>query len=129
MLRMLDPHALQALVRAKVTAREIAEQLKVSVRTIRRIVREGEVETGDDQGAERSPGRSPAGDERCAVRVQTLVLEHPALPPGEDPSLAEGGRHAPGPEHGISRAHGGARHDPDRTVSALRRRRRRVRPI
>ena len=40
---MLDRHAVQALVRAKVTAREIAEQLKVSVRTVRRIVREGEV--------------------------------------------------------------------------------------
>ncbi len=39
---MLSRHAVQELVRAKVTAGEIAEQLKVSVRTIRRIAkREG----------------------------------------------------------------------------------------
>ena len=54
---MLDRHAVQALVRAKVTAREIAEQLKVSVRTIRRIVREGEVSTGDDASARSAPSR------------------------------------------------------------------------
>jgi IS30 family transposase len=45
---MLDRHAVQALVRAKVPAREIAEPLQVSVPTIRRIVREGEVATSDD---------------------------------------------------------------------------------
>ena len=38
---MLDRHAVHALVRAEVTAREIAQQLAVSVRTVRRIVREG----------------------------------------------------------------------------------------
>jgi uncharacterized protein YerC len=48
---MPDRHAVQALVRAKVTAREITTQSRVSVRTVRRIVREGVIETGDDAAA------------------------------------------------------------------------------
>jgi transposase len=81
---MLDRHAVQALVRAKVTAREIAEQLKVSVRTIRRIVREGEVATGDDAAARsaRQVGR-PQVTEAVRVRVHALLLEDPERPPGE----------------------------------------------
>jgi len=81
---MLDRHAVQALVRAKVTAREIAEQLKVSVRTIRRIVREGEVATGDDAAARsaRQVGR-PQVTEAVRARVHALVLEDPERPPGE----------------------------------------------
>ena len=51
MLRILDRHAVQALARAKVTAHEIAAQLKVSVRTVRRIVREAAVPPDDDVGA------------------------------------------------------------------------------
>jgi transposase len=81
---MLDRHAVQALVRAKVTAREIAEQLKVSVRTIRRIVREGEVATGDDAAARsaRQVGR-PQVTEAVRARVHALLLEDPERPPGE----------------------------------------------
>jgi transposase len=81
---MLDRHAVQALVRAKVTAREIAEQLKVSVRTIRRIVREGEVATGDDAAARsaRQVGR-PQVTEAVRARVHALLLEDPGRPPGE----------------------------------------------
>ena len=81
---MLDRHAVQALVRAKVTAREIAEQLQVSVRTIRRIVREGEVATGDDAAARRARqvGR-PQVTEAVRARVHALVLEDPERPPGE----------------------------------------------
>ncbi|HEY5060144.1 MAG TPA: IS21 family transposase [Gemmatimonadaceae bacterium] len=81
---MLDRHAVQALVRAKVTAREIAEQLKVSVRTIRRIVREGEVATGNDAAARsaRQVGR-PQVTEAVRARVHALVLEDPERPPGE----------------------------------------------
>lgn len=81
---MLDRHAVQALVRAHVTAREIADQLKVSVRTIRRIVREGEVATGDDVAARsaRQIGR-PQVTEAVRARVHALVLEDPERPPGE----------------------------------------------
>ena len=51
---MLDRHAVQELVRAKVTAREIATQYGVSVRTVRRILREEEVQTGNDADARRT---------------------------------------------------------------------------
>ena len=81
---MLDRHAVQELVRAKVTAREIAKQFGVSVRTVRRIVREGEVKTGDDATARgaRHVGR-PRVTEAIRARVQALVLEDPERPPGE----------------------------------------------
>jgi transposase len=84
MLRMLDRHAVQELVRADVTAPEIAKQFGVSVRTIRRIVREGVVQTGDDSTARRARhvGR-PRITDAIRARVQTLVLEDPERPPGE----------------------------------------------
>jgi transposase len=84
MLRMLDRHAVQELVRAEVPAREIAKQFGVSVRTIRRIAREGQVETGDDALARRvrQVGR-PRITDAIRARLQALVLEDPERPPGE----------------------------------------------
>jgi transposase len=84
MLRMLDRHAVQELVRAEVTAREIAKQFGVSVRTIRRIVREGQVQTGDDATARlvRRIGR-PRVTDAIRARIQALLLEDPERPPGE----------------------------------------------
>ncbi|MDQ6717841.1 MAG: helix-turn-helix domain-containing protein [Gemmatimonadota bacterium] len=84
MLGMLDRHAVQELVRADVTAREIAKQLGVSVRTVRRIVREGVVDTGDDTVARRvrQVGR-PQVPAAMRARVEALVLDDPARPPGE----------------------------------------------
>jgi transposase len=81
---MLDRHAVQALVRAKVTAREIAEQLKVSVRTVRRIVREAAVPPDDEAGVRtaRQVGR-PQVTEAVRARVHALVLEDLDRPPGE----------------------------------------------
>lgn len=81
---MLDCHAVQELVRAKLTTREIAKQLGVSVRTVRRIVREGDVATGDDAAARiaRHVGR-PQVTDAIRARVQALVLEDPERPPGE----------------------------------------------
>ncbi|HXD21864.1 MAG TPA: IS21 family transposase [Gemmatimonadaceae bacterium] len=81
---MLDRHAVQALVRAEVTAREIAKQLGVSVRTVRRIVREGRVESGDDAAAReaRRIGR-PAVTEGMRARIAALVAEDQERPPGE----------------------------------------------
>jgi transposase len=81
---MLDRHAVQELVRAEVTAREIAMQLGVSVRTVRRIVREGVVESGDDIVARsaREIGR-PRVTDATRARVRALVLEDPERPPGE----------------------------------------------
>jgi transposase len=81
---MLDRHAVQALARAKVTAREIAEQLKVSVRTVRRIVREAAGQTDDDTRARsaRQVGR-PQVTDAVRARVHALVLEDLDRPPGE----------------------------------------------
>lgn len=81
---MLSRHAVQELVRAKVTAREIATQLGVSIRTVRRIVREGAVESGDDAAARRARevGR-PGVPATLRARVQALLLEDPERPPGE----------------------------------------------
>ncbi|MGH7649267.1 MAG: IS21 family transposase [Gemmatimonadaceae bacterium] len=81
---MLDRHAVQALVRAEVTAREIAKQLGVSVRTVRRIVREGHVESGDDAAARsaRRIGR-PAVTEALYSRIAALIAEDAERPPGE----------------------------------------------
>ncbi len=81
---MLDRHAVQELVRAEVTAREIAKQFGVSVRTIRRIVREGQVQTGDDATARlvRRIGR-PRVTDAIRARIQALLLEDPERPPGE----------------------------------------------
>ncbi len=68
MLRMLDRYAIQKLLHAKVSARQIAEQFKSSVRTIRRIAREAAVEAGADAAgrAERDVGRPGVAD---AVRT------------------------------------------------------------
>jgi IS30 family transposase len=73
----------QAWVRAKVTAREIARQFGVSVRTVRRIVREGEVESGDDAAARsaRQIGR-PALSTAVRGRIAALVAEDVERPPG-----------------------------------------------
>jgi len=81
---MLDRHAVQELVRAKLSAQEIARQFGVSVRTVRRIVREDRVERGDDAAARRVRriGR-PAVSEAIRARVQALMLDDPDCPPGE----------------------------------------------
>ena len=81
---MLDRHAIQELVRAKVTAREIAKQLGVSVRTVRRIVRETPVPAGDDAAARhaRQVGR-PHVTDAVRARVEALVVEDAERPPGE----------------------------------------------
>ena len=81
---MLDRHAVQELVEAKVTAHGIARQCGVSVRTVRRIVREGRVETGDDAVARRARqiGR-PRVTAALRARVQALLVDDPERPPGE----------------------------------------------
>jgi transposase len=84
MLRMLDRHAVKELVRAGVTARGIAEQFGVSVRTVRRIVRETAVAAGDDQAARAARGIGrPGVTDAVRARVGALVLEDPERPPGE----------------------------------------------
>jgi transposase len=81
---MLDRHAVQELVRAKVTAREIAKQLGVSVRSVRRIVKEGAVAISDDAVARsaRQVGR-PRLTDAIRERIEALVREDVDRPPGE----------------------------------------------
>ena len=81
---MLDRHAVQALGRAKVTAHVIATQFGVSVRTVRRILREGDVDTSDDAAARsaRAVGR-PRVTDALRARIEALLVEDPERPPGE----------------------------------------------
>jgi transposase len=84
MLRMLDRHAVQALVRAKVTARAIAKQLGVSIRTVRRIVKEAVVDGSADDTARQARGIGrPQVTATVRERVAALVAEDPERPPGE----------------------------------------------
>lgn len=86
---MLDRHAVQKLLDAGVKPRAVAQQFRVSRRTIERIAREEKIRSdadgiirrdGDD--AARQPGR-PCVTEVIRARVQALVLEDPDRPPGE----------------------------------------------
>jgi len=86
---MLDRHAVQELLRAGLKPRVVAEQFRVSRRTIERIATEGKI-LSDAEGRLRhdgppaapAPGR-PRVTEAIRARVQALVLEDPDRPPGE----------------------------------------------
>lgn len=81
---MLDRHAVQKLLRAGVSAREIARQLDTSVRTVRRIAREAAIEQVDGATARAlHPVGRPAVTAALRERVQALLLADPELPPGE----------------------------------------------
>jgi transposase len=89
MLSMLDRHAVQELLLAGVKPRAVAEQFRVSRRTIERIAREEKVRSRvdgvlrrDGDEGHRSVGRPSVGDE-IRTRVQALVLDDPERPPGE----------------------------------------------
>lgn len=96
---MLDRHAVQELRRAGVTARAIAKQFGISVRTVRRLGREAGVEDGIDATArhERGIGR-PGVSEAVRERMRALVVEDPERPPGEIVRLL----HAEGTPLGLS---------------------------
>ena len=96
---MLDRHAVQELRRAGVTARAIATQYGISVRTVRRLGREAAVETGIDATArhDRAIGR-PGVSDAVRERVRALVVEDPERPPGEIVRLL----HAEGMPLGLS---------------------------
>lgn len=85
---MLDRHAVQQLLDAGVKPRAVAQQFRVSRRTIERIAREAAVRLGADgvigrEGEEvRRPGR-PRLTDAIRARLQALVLDDPECPPGE----------------------------------------------
>lgn len=80
MLSMLDRHAVQELIRAGVPLGDIARQLGVSRRTIRRIKKEAPV--ASLVAGARRPGR-PGVSATIRTRLQALVADDPTLPPGE----------------------------------------------
>jgi transposase len=84
MLRMLDRHAVQELRRAGVSARAIAKQYGVSVRTVRRIGREPPVSDGVEAVGRqaRRIGR-PRVTAALRERVAALVADDRDVPPGE----------------------------------------------
>ena len=87
---MLDRHAVQALLRARMKPRAVARQFRVSRRTIERIAPEAPVSTarngilrhtGED-GTVAGVGR-PRVTEAIRARLQALVLEDAERPVGE----------------------------------------------
>jgi transposase len=89
MLSMLDRHAVQKLLDAGGKPLTVAEQFRVSRRTIERIAREAKIGTDADgiirrEGvvAGRPVGR-PRVTDAIRARVLALVVEDPERPPGE----------------------------------------------
>lgn len=81
---MLDRHAVQALRRAGMSARAIAKQFRVSVRTVRRIGREAPVAEGAEATARRARGIGrPGVTTAIRDRVAALVADDREAPPGE----------------------------------------------
>lgn len=84
MLRMLDRHAVQELLRAGVTPRAVATQFRVSRRTVERIANEPAITSGDivTPWPGRRVGR-PHIDDALRTRVLAWLTADPDLPPGE----------------------------------------------
>src|SRR3989304_8110895 len=83
MLRMLDRHAIQELLRADVPVRQIARQFAISRWTVRRIAREAAGANGDETAsrAQRGIGR-PGVSEAVRARVAALGGGGPTGRPG-----------------------------------------------
>jgi transposase len=86
---MLDRHAVQELLRAGMKPPAVAQQFRVSRRTIERIAREAKIRSDADgiirragEDAVRQVGR-PRVTDAIRARVQMLVLDDPERPPGE----------------------------------------------
>src|SRR5690606_30032495 len=84
MLRMIDRHAVHALLRSGQATKEIAQQMGVSQRTIQRIAKEAPVADADDGKArrQRAVGR-PAVPADVRTRMNELLLADPEAPPLE----------------------------------------------
>lgn len=84
MLRMIDRHAVQALLKAGLATKDIAAQVGVSQRTIQRIAKEPPVQESGDARARhlRGVGR-PAVPEGVRQRVRSLIDADRDAPPLE----------------------------------------------
>lgn len=81
---MLDRHAVQELRRAGMSARAIAKQFGISVRTIRRIGREAPVAESPEATARQARGIGrPGVSAAVRDRVAALLADDREAPPGE----------------------------------------------
>ncbi|HEX2210088.1 MAG TPA: hypothetical protein VHG93_20605 [Longimicrobium sp.] len=64
MIRMIDRHAVQALVQSALSTKDIAKQMGISARSVQQIAKEPPVEEPDDKRAlsARRVGRPPLPD-------------------------------------------------------------------
>lgn len=84
MLRMIDRHAVRALLDAGQKQRDIAKQLGISERSVRRIAKEPPVAEGDDASERRRRGIGrPPVPEPVKRRLVDLIGEDPEAPPLE----------------------------------------------
>jgi transposase len=84
MIRMIDRHAVQALVKSGLSTKEIAQQMRISLRSVQRIAQEPPVESAGDAADRESPhvGRPPVA-EAVRRRLRELVVADPEAPPLE----------------------------------------------
>ena len=84
MLRVIDRHAVQALLKAGQKQKDIAKQLGISERSVRRIAKEPPVAEGDDAAERRRRGIGrPPVPETVKDRLVDLMAEDPQAPPLE----------------------------------------------
>src|SRR5690606_9780669 len=84
MLRMIDRHAVHALLQSGQPTKDIAEQMGVTQRTIQRIAKEPPIEEANDAEARRrrAVGR-PAVPDGVRSRLKDLIVADPEAPPLE----------------------------------------------
>jgi transposase len=84
MLRMIDRHAVHALLEAGQKQQTIAKQLGISERSVRRIAKEPPVAESDDEAERRRRGIGrPAVADAVKRRLVDLMKEDPEAPPLE----------------------------------------------
>lgn len=82
MLRVIDRHAVHALLEAGQKQTEVAKQLGISERLVRRMPKEPPVADGDDAVERRRRGIGrPAVPDAVKRRLVTLMAEDPEVPP------------------------------------------------
>jgi transposase len=84
MLRMIDRHAIHALLEAGQSTKDIAQQFGITRRSVQRIAKEPQVDEADDAKARqtRRVGR-PAVAESARLRLRDLIAADPEAPPLE----------------------------------------------
>jgi transposase len=84
MIRMIDRHAVRALIQSGLSTKDIAQQMGISTRSVQRIAKEPPVAEPDDRRARRARavGRPPL-PESVRKRLGELVAEDPKAPPLE----------------------------------------------